>query len=157
MENELQEWADMVSSMDWPGTIKTRHHIQLHWTYMLEQLHLNWPSTCYWDVTVVYQFLCLFLAFMSSFDICCINSHSFTLQIETTCPCPGHTSIKAQMVASWITIFIHLIVTLTHDPATNTKCSLLLLTQHDLHNTLQQQVLHHALFSYLFTPEFTFF
>jgi len=136
----------MVSFMDLSGTIKARHHIQLHWTYMLEHLHLNWPSTCYWDVTVVYQFSCLFLAFTVSFDMCCINPYSFTLQVEITCPCPGHTLIKAQMVASWMTIFIHLIVTLTHDPAINTKYGFPLLTQHDLHNTLQQQVFHHALF-----------
>ena len=144
MENELPEWADNVSSLDSPGIVKARCHIQLHWTYMLEHLHPNWPNMCYWDVGVVYQFSQLFLAFMVGFAL---YSHHFLLipsQVQTTSPCPGHTSIKARTLASWMSIVIHLIVTLTRDPATNNKCGLLLLMQHNLHNTLKQQVLHHA-------------
>ncbi|KAG6910572.1 hypothetical protein DXG01_009523 [Tephrocybe rancida] len=95
------------------------------WTNCIHFHSPNIPESAYWHVGVVAEFAPKFLMFLVQ----------FTAHMQEC------KTIKSRTLLGWFGHLVHCIIKYTRDPGQNNKpCGVLLLTKHNLFNTLRSQV-----------------
>ncbi|PBL01683.1 hypothetical protein ARMGADRAFT_1071202 [Armillaria gallica] len=129
------DFSKNVKSSEAPSTVRAREYMEAAWGEFLERFWPDVPEEAHWHVGVIDKCATKFMYYLAS------------ALVNTTTPRRvDRKRIKARTLFAFMTLFIHLVIRYTVDPATSRRVGLVLLTKYRLHTRLKDQVLaliHH--------------
>ncbi|KAK0501740.1 hypothetical protein EDD18DRAFT_1347812 [Armillaria luteobubalina] len=147
MEQAEKFEAEIVKPAEAPSTVKAHEYLEMCWVEFVQRVWPDVPSKAYWHVGVVNKGATKFLYYLASQTVFLPCLLLIFHQVHTIKPRQvGRVYMKARTLFEFMTLFIHLIIRYTVDPAMSRMCGMVLLTKFKVHSHMKDQTLsliHH--------------